>query len=170
MSTFFTALNKKWEPTENRKFEKQQISIPTNPLKYRRAQYKGDRLFMTDPMSNTLYEFEGETESGKVKLLREVPVNTGCDNIEVISENEVLLGSHPQLYQLFVYFKDPEKLKSPSQIRRLKRTSEKEEWQLSDVFMDDGSLLSGSSVGVYAKDRLYIGSVIDKIVYCESKK
>lgn len=132
---------------------------------------KGDRVFMTDPMSNTFYEFGGDVEKGKVTLVNQVPVNTGCDNIEVISDNEVLLGSHPVLYDLFIYFKDPEKLKSPSQIKRLTRKSRKDEWEVSDLFMDDGSLLSGSSVGVFGKDkRLYIGSVIDKIIYCEEAK
>ena len=123
---------------------------------------------MNDVMSNTFYEFGGDVENGNIKLLKQVPMQSGVDNIEVLSDNELLIGGHPMLYQLFIYFRDPEKLKSPSQIMRLKRKTRDDEWEISDLFADDGSLLNGASVGVYGKDnRLYIGSVIDKIAYCE---
>lgn len=128
---------------------------------------KGDRVFMNDVMSNTFYEFEGDVENGNINLVRQVPLRTGADNIEVISDNELLIGGHPILHQLFIYFRDPEKYKAPSQIIRLKRKTRDHEWEISDLFTDDGSLLNGASVGVYGKGRLYIGSVIDKIAYCE---
>ena len=40
---------------------------------------------------------------------------------------------------------------------------------MAEVFVDDGSLISGSSVAVYAKNKLLIGSVAAQTVICDVK-
>ena len=40
---------------------------------------------------------------------------------------------------------------------------------MAEVFVDDGNLISGSSVAVYAKNKLLIGSVAAQTVICDVK-
>jgi hypothetical protein len=40
---------------------------------------------------------------------------------------------------------------------------------MAEVFVDDGNLISASSVALYAKDKLLIGSVATKTVICDVK-
>ena len=127
----------------------------------------GERLFFTDTMSNTFYEFKVSPTTGELDLLTSKGLNTGSDNIEVISENEILIGCHYRLHELFPYFFDIENSKSASHVIRLWRSDVTSEWNQQDLFMDDGSLISGSSVAVYGAQYLYICTVVEKIAICK---
>ena len=128
----------------------------------------GDRLFFTDPMSDAFYEFEINKKDGSLKLVDTLILPTSPDNINVISENEVLIGCHVRLHDLFIYFADTEKLRSPSHVIRVKRNDRNSAWGFETVFMDDGSLISGSSAGAFTADgnTLYVGTVVEKIAFC----
>ena len=126
----------------------------------------GKRLFFTDPMSTAFYEFEINQIDGTLKLLKTLILPTSPDNINIVSENEVLIGCHVRSHDLFIYFTDPEHLKTPSHLIRVFRKDINSEWEYETVFMDDGSLISGSSAGVYSNGMLYVGTVIEKIAYC----
>ena len=66
-------------------------------------------------------------------------------------------------------------LPSPSQVLHLqlgKPSSSGEafpDYELHEVYMNDGKEVSGSSSAIFYKDRLLIGSVYSNMVYCEVK-
>ncbi|XP_075244631.1 serum paraoxonase/arylesterase 2-like isoform X2 [Convolutriloba macropyga] len=124
------------------------------------------KIFLADPFSNTFYEFEVDQIDGSLKLVSSLIVPTSPDNINIVSENEVLIGCHVKLHDFLVYTKDIDHLNAPSHVIRVFRKDIKSEWEYETVFMDDGSIVSGSSVAVYSNDVLYIGTVADKIAYC----
>jgi len=126
----------------------------------------GERLFFTDPMADAFYEFKINTKDGSLTLVNSLILPTSPDNINVISENEMLIGCHVRLHDLFVYFTNPEHLTTASHIIRVFREDLNSEWKFETVFMDDGSLIKGSSAAVYNGKTLYIGTVIEKIAYC----
>ena len=126
----------------------------------------GERLFFTDLMSNVFYEFKINPTDGSLTLLNSLFMPTSPDNINVISENEMLIGCHVRLHDLFIYFADMENLKTASHLIRVYRKDINSPWQYETILMDDGSIVKGSSVGVYSHGNLYMGTVIEKIAYC----
>jgi len=102
------------------------------------------RLYDRDPVSEALH------------FRREVPLGSGPDNIELDEHGNLWIGAHPKLLRIEAHGKDPQTL-SPSQVLRVTPDGSK----VDEVFLDDGSLLSTSTVGAVRGRRLLIGNVFD---------
>jgi len=101
------------------------------------------RVYDRDPPAETL-------------ALREVvPVPGGPDNIEVAPDGTLWIGAHPKLLRVAPHGEDPAE-KSPSQVIRLTA-----EGEATEVLLDDGSLMSGSSVAAVRGKRLLVGQIFD---------
>ena len=83
--------------------------------------------------------------------------NTGVDNIELDLEGNLWVGCHPQMLKFLSHAKDESKW-SPSEIIKLTMLSNGQIEQKT-IYMNDGSEISGSSVGAVYKDKLLIGPV-----------
>jgi arylesterase / paraoxonase len=104
--------------------------------------------------------YDRNTTSGELTLELEIDVNTGVDNIELDENGSLWIGSHPQLLKFVAHAADPAKF-SPSQVIKLSKDKDGK-YQLEEIFLNDGSSYSGSTVAAVYKDKILIGSVFEK--------
>ncbi|XP_062503519.1 serum paraoxonase/arylesterase 1-like isoform X2 [Corticium candelabrum] len=101
-----------------------------------------------------------------------------CDNmfVEPIT-GYIWLGCHPRLIDTAEYSERNCSHKAGSQVLRLRlgtKTTGDDgrpvlDYDIDQVFINDGSLLKGSSVAVYYHGKMLVGSPLDKLLYCEVK-
>ncbi|WP_435229313.1 SMP-30/gluconolactonase/LRE family protein [Streptomyces sp. Tue6028] len=96
---------------------------------------------------------------GTLRKIAAYPTDMCVDNIEIDAAGDLWIGGHPQILKLVQYDKNPAIL-SPSQVIRMNpRTG-----NYVTVFEDDGSLISGCSVGARWRDRLLVGCVMEAFI------
>jgi len=98
--------------------------------------------------------------NGELTLEQTIDVNTGVDNIELDENGLLWIGSHPQLLKFVAHAADPGKF-SPSQVIKLSKDKDGK-YQMEEIFLNDGSFYSGSTVAAVYKDKILIGSVFEK--------
>ena len=69
------------------------------------------------------------------------------------------MGCHPKLLKFLAHSKDHSKI-SPSEIIKITYLG-KGKAQLESIYLNDGSEISASTVGVSFKDKLLVGSVFE---------
>ncbi len=116
----------------------------------------GSRLFVATTTGRELYSYQRNSEDGSLTPLDNLALKTGLDNIDVDADGKLWIAAHPKLLAFVGHAKDSTK-RSPSQV--LKLTPSGDSYLAEEVFMDDGSLLSGSSVAIHYKGQLFIGGV-----------
>ena len=119
----------------------------------------GKKLYMNAATELKMYVFDRDLTSGQLTRSHTIELGSGGDNIEIADNGDILVGAHPQLLKFVAHVADSAKL-SPSQILRI-RLNESGEYQVQEIYMNDGSELSGSSVGAIFNQRLLIGAVFD---------
>ena len=82
------------------------------------------------------------------------------DNIELDQKGNLWVGCHPKLLTFVNYSKNPEVL-SPSQVINVK-VNASGQYDVREIYLNDGRPLSGSSVAAVFGDKLLIGSVFDE--------
>ncbi|XP_014671113.1 PREDICTED: serum paraoxonase/arylesterase 2-like [Priapulus caudatus] len=98
--------------------------------------------------------------------VQRVPLRTAPDNLFVDdASGDVYIGCHPVGYKLLLWDCDPDNHTAPSQVLRL-RMKEGKVQSISEVYADDGTNLIGSTVAVYRDNGLLIGTLRDKLMYC----
>lgn len=100
--------------------------------------------------------------TGDLVLEKDIPTQTGVDNIEVDEHGVLWIGCHPQLLKFAAHAADSTKI-SPSQVIKINNGAD-DSYQVTEVFLNDGSGYSGSSVAVPYQNRLMIGSVFEKSI------
>ncbi len=119
----------------------------------------GRTVYVAATVGKKVVVYDRDTVTGALSLKGEIPLGTGGDNIEVDQEGNLWIGAHPKLLTFVKYAKDP-KVLSPSQVLRVNPKAAPPQ-QVTEVYLNDGRPLSGSSVAAVYKDRLLIGSVFD---------
>lgn len=99
------------------------------------------------------YDRDPDTETVTFRLA--VPLRSGADNIEIDEHGNLWIGAHPKLLKIEAHGKDPSEL-SPSQVLRVTPDG-----KVDEIFLDDGKLMSTSTVGAVRGRRLLIGNVFD---------
>lgn len=127
----------------------------------------GKRLFVAATTGRKIVVFDRDIVSGKLTEHSEIAVN-GADNIELDESGDLWVGCHPKLLAFLAHAKDHSKL-SPSEI--IKISFENHKPVVESVYLNDGTPLSGSSVGAVWRNKLLIGSVYgDKVLICSWRK
>ena len=111
-----------------------------------------------------------------VFLQQTIPVGSFIDNInlDAVTGNFWVAGM-PRLMDFIEHNQKNLSFPSPSQVFTLhpgKPSSSGEafpDYEVREVYMNDGKEVSGSSSAIFYKDRLLIGSVFGNMVYCEVK-
>ncbi len=119
----------------------------------------GKKLYVAGVTEKALHYYDRNIEKGSLTLRGTIPLESGPDNIEIDSKGGLWVAAHPQLLHFVSHSKDPEKL-SPSQVLHLTFTGD-DTWEIEEVFLNKGDLLSGSAVGAVSGNRLLIGPVFD---------
>lgn len=116
------------------------------------------KLFLATTTGRTLYTFNRNTETGELSLVNELNLESGLDNISVDPDGTLWIASHPKLLAFVGHAKDPNK-KSPSQILQL--TPENEGYKVKEIYLNDGTEISGSSIALHFKNEIFVGDVFE---------
>lgn len=115
------------------------------------------KLYLATTTGRTLFTFNRNTTSGQLSLAGKLNLKTGIDNIDVDAEGNLWIAGHPKLLAFVGHAKDSAKL-SPSQVLKLTPAAN-DTYQVEEVMMDDGKLLSASSIALQYKNGLVVGGV-----------
>ncbi len=123
----------------------------------------GRALYVSSSTDRALHVFDRDRETGALTRAATIELDTSADNISVEPSGTLWIAAHPKLLSFLLYSRALGR-RSPSQVLRLRpsrRAGAPAEFELEEVYLDDGSELSGSSAAVRRGRRLLIGSGFD---------
>ncbi|XP_077862937.1 serum paraoxonase/arylesterase 1-like [Saccoglossus kowalevskii] len=131
----------------------------------------GRYLYVASSRHQYITVFERKSDNYLNEVQR-INVHTGVDNIEVDRESgDLWLGCHPIPALLPEYMANLTK-RVGSHVLKVHFDSSDAPYSdvdIQQVLMDDGTLVSGSSVASFYNNKMLIGTVVDKMAYCEIK-
>lgn len=124
--------------------------------------HDGNKMYVAATTGRKIMIYDRDPATGNLVLEQEVNVNTGVDNIELDEAGALWVGCHPQMLKFVAHASDAANV-SPSQVIKITPTGSGA-FTVEEVYLNDGTLYSGSSVGAVYKNRLVIGSVFEKSI------
>lgn len=115
-------------------------------------------LFVASPRKFLIKVYKRNMD-GSLDFIEDIPCGTGVDNIEFDSEGNLWIGAHPNLLRFAAYAKG-KKETSPSEIIKIVYRG-KSDYTVEQVYMEDGSVMSASTVAAPFKDLILSGNVMD---------
>jgi arylesterase / paraoxonase len=88
-----------------------------------------------------------------------IELSTGVDNIDIDEAGNLWIAAHPKLLDFVKHAKDSTKY-SPSEVLKLTPT-DKNGFKIEEIYLNDGSEISGSSTAVYYNNELFVGVVFN---------
>jgi arylesterase/paraoxonase len=119
----------------------------------------GRHLFVTATIGRKLLVYGRDVLSGKLMAEDEIACGTGVDNIELDTLGNLWVGCHPKMLAFVKHAGDVYK-KSPSQVLKIQYTG-KDNYQMKEIYLNDGTQLSGSSVAAVYQNQMLVGAVFD---------
>lgn len=109
-------------------------------------------LAMVTPRSVRVYARDPVAE--KLTFQREIPIDTGPDNIEVDTDGTLWIGAHPKLLDVAAHQRDASEL-APSQVVRVTPQG-----TVDEIYLSDGDPIAAASVAAVSGSRLLIGQIL----------
>jgi arylesterase / paraoxonase len=126
----------------------------------------GATVFVTESTGRRLMAWARDTSSGALSLGAEHHALSGLDNVALDENGRLWIGAHPKLLDFLAHASDATK-RSPSQVLRARYDAAGRQFELEELGVDDGRLLSGSSVALpLGTDRVLVGSVFEHLLDC----
>jgi len=119
----------------------------------------GGTVYIAELLGRRVGVYSRDAQTGALTHVKDLPVNTGPDNIEIAKDGALYIGAHAKIFDFLAHAEDPEAI-SPSQVLRLNP----ETGETRNVFVALDGTLSGSSVGAINGDRLIVGAVFERHV------
>ena len=119
----------------------------------------GRRLFVTATVGRKLLVYARDVFSGKLMAEDEISCGTGVDNIELDTLGNLWIGCHPKMLAFVSHAGDVHK-KSPSQVLKIQYAG-KNNYQLKEIYLNDGTFISSSSVAAVYGNQMLVGAVFD---------
>jgi len=119
----------------------------------------GNKLFVTETTAGLLNSYEINKNTGALTKIDELNLHTGVDNISIGPDGSLLIGAHPKLFAFVGHATDKSKM-SPSQVILLKPNGPND-FSVSEIYLDLGDQLSGSSVAVQFENDVFVGVVFE---------
>ena len=116
----------------------------------------GQTVYVAGSTDRVIHMYGRDATTGDLWLKGRLATNTGVDNIDVDEDGNLWIGAHPKMLTFVQHSKDASK-KSPSQVLQIDPVT----GATKEIMMDDGSLLSGSSVAARHGNRMLVGPVLD---------
>lgn len=115
----------------------------------------GSKIYVAACTDGSILSYNREpfSATGKIKC------NTGVDNLEWDTEGNLWVGAHAKMLVFLGHSKDAKK-KSPSEVLKISFPKGQKE-VVTQVYLNDGNPLSGSSVAAPYKGKIYVGGVFD---------
>jgi arylesterase / paraoxonase len=119
----------------------------------------GKRLFVASTTGRALLVYDRDAATAQLGNRREIGLDTAPDNVRRSAEGSLWIGAHPQLLKFLAHARKAKNL-SPSEV--LKVTPKPDgSASVTQIYLDDGREISGSSVAAASGKRLLIGPVYD---------
>ncbi len=115
-------------------------------------------LFVASPRKFLLKVYQ-KNEDGSLNFIEDIDCETGVDNIEFDTEGNLWIGSHPNLLGFAAYAKGNEAV-SPSEIIKIDY-QEKGNYRIEQIYMEDGTEMSASTVAATFGNLILVGNVMD---------
>ncbi|MEZ5030894.1 MAG: hypothetical protein R2787_05820 [Saprospiraceae bacterium] len=115
-------------------------------------------LFVASPRDFLVKVYQIESDHS-LTWIEDIDCQTGVDNIEFDTGGKLWIGCHPSLLTFASYAKGKKEI-SPSEVITLDYRGTGD-YDLNTVFLDDGQLMSASTVAPPFGDLLFIGNVMD---------
>ena len=119
---------------------------------------KRNLVFVASPRKFLIKVYQ-KNEDNTLTFIENIDCKTGVDNIEFDENNDLWVGAHPNLLHFASYAKGDKKT-SPSEIIKIKYTK-KGDYKIEQIYMDDGSKMSASTVAAPFGNIILAGSVMD---------
>lgn len=116
----------------------------------------GRMLYVASTTGRNVRVYDRDPGSEALAFRGTVPLGSGPDNIEVDAAGNLWIAAHPKLLRVEAHRDDPTTL-SPSQVLRVSPGG-----KVDEIYLDDGSTISGSSVAAVRGNRLLIGEIFDE--------
>lgn len=142
-------------------FDGENYRIVDNDIAYANGiNYDENRnlLFLASARGFLIKVFE-RSENGDLNYIESIDCGTGVDNIEFDKDGNIWVGCHPSLLAFNSYNKG-NKEKAPSELIKIEYRK-KGDYDIKQVYMNDGTAISGSTVAGVYKDLILIGNVMD---------
>ena len=118
----------------------------------------GSKLYTTHTIGHELFVWNRNVQNGNLILEKKLAINSGLDNVDIDEKGNIWIASHPKLLDFVSYEKDSTQL-SPSQIFKIEPAKD---YQMTKMYENDGSQISGASVALVSGDSMYVGDVFDR--------
>lgn len=119
---------------------------------------KRNLVFVASPRDFLVKVYQ-KNEDSSLTFIENINCKTGVDNIEFDTEGNLWIGAHPNLISFASYAKGNKKI-APSEIIKITYTH-KGKYEISTVYLDDGSKMSGSTVAAIHENLILAGNVMD---------
>ncbi|MFC2953213.1 SMP-30/gluconolactonase/LRE family protein [Marinicaulis aureus] len=116
----------------------------------------GNTLYIAELLKRRIGVFSRDAQSGALKRVKNLGVNTAPDNIEVSRDGALWVAGHSKIFDFVEHAKDPEAI-APSHVIRLNPRN----GLASDVLISVNGEINGSSVGAVWDNTLIVGAVFD---------
>ncbi len=120
----------------------------------------GRMVYVGASVGRTISIYRRNPADNQLRLEQVIDAGTGVDNIELDEQGHLWIGAHPRLLTFVQYMADPAEI-APSEVLEVMLFPQRG-FQITRVLVDDGSLLSASSVAAVWKGHLLVGSVADR--------
>jgi arylesterase/paraoxonase len=119
---------------------------------------KRNLIFVASPRKFSIKVYQ-KNEDETLTFIEDIDCKTGVDNIEFDENNDLWIGAHPNLLHFSAYAKGDKKT-SPSEIIKIKY-SNKGDYKIEQIYMNDGSKISASTVAAPFGKVILTGNVMD---------
>jgi arylesterase/paraoxonase len=125
-------------------------------------------LFKASPLDRALVIYTINKDMTITKR-NTIQLDTAIDNLFLDEDKlEIWTGSHPVLHKLISHLPLPKSVSTPSHVIRFQfKDASFNEVTIHDPYMNDGSVLSASSVAIKYKNQILIGTVHHKLMLCD---
>ncbi|WP_421891923.1 hypothetical protein [Marinoscillum sp.] len=115
-------------------------------------------LFVASPR-DFLIKVYSVNSQGDLTFIEDIQAGTGVDNIEFDDSGNLWIGAHPNLMK-FASYAAGKSEKAPSEVIQVTYRGIGD-YEVSSVFLDDGAIISASTVAVPFTNLIFIGNVMD---------
>lgn len=131
----------------------------------------GKFVFITSPYGQDIHVYERD-EDEKLRIYHKISLGTAPDDVTFdMATGDLIVSCFPVWHQVFKSISNFTEKGAAQVLRLTPKSSDPEKryiaTRMTEIFADDGELISQSSSAAVYKDAILIGSVTDRTVYCD---
>lgn len=116
----------------------------------------GEELFVALTTDGSIAVYDRSPWQFKYKI----KMGTGVDNLDFDADGQLWTAAHPKMLAFLAHAKDPAK-RSPSQVFSIHADTNGIYNKVEEIYLNDGTPLSGSSIATFYEGKIFIGSVFE---------